>query len=227
MVSKKHETWSDIARRIAHEIKNPLTPIQLSSERLEKKLKKADLKNKDIDECLQIIRRQVNEIGLLVDEFSNFARLPEPDLSNNDIFKTIVNAVDDIKINYPQIKFINELHASKFSINMDHSQIIRVFKNIILNAAHSIEEDNQTEGAITFKSAFMENFLYISIIDNGVGLKYEKDDLVKPYFTTKKKVGGTGLGLAIVEDVINSHGGNIQLGKSKLGGLQVKINLPF
>ena len=86
LVSKKHETWSDIARRIAHEIKNPLTPIQLSSERLEKKLKNADLNNKDIDECLQIIRRQVNEIGLLVDEFSNFARLPEPDLSKNDIF---------------------------------------------------------------------------------------------------------------------------------------------
>ena len=227
LVSKKHETWSDIARRIAHEIKNPLTPIQLSSERLEKKLKKADLKNKDIDECLQIIRRQVNEIGLLVDEFSNFARLPEPDLSNNDIFKTIVNAVDDIKINYPQIKFINELHASKFSINMDHSQIIRVFKNIILNAAHSIEEDNQTEGAITFKSAFMENFLYISIIDNGVGLKYEKDDLVKPYFTTKKKVGGTGLGLAIVEKILFDHHAEFTINNRSDNKKGVEVEIKF
>ena len=227
LVSKKHETWSDIARRIAHEIKNPLTPIQLSSERLEKKLKNADLNNKDIDECLQIIRRQVNEIGLLVDEFSNFARLPEPDLSKNDIFETIVNAVDDIKMNYPQIKFINELHASKFSINMDHSQIIRVFKNIILNAAHSIEEINQVEGSITYKSAVKENFLCISIIDNGVGLKYEKDDLVKPYFTTKKKVGGTGLGLAIVEKILFDHHAEFTINNRSDNKKGVEVEIKF
>ena len=110
---------------------------------------------------------------------------------------------------------------------MDHSQIIRVFKNIILNAAHSIEEINQVEGSITYRSAVKENFLCISIIDNGVGLKYEKEDLVKPYFTTKKKVGGTGLGLAIVEKILFDHHAEFAINNRSDNKKGVEVEIKF
>ena len=104
IVSKKHETWSDIARRIAHEIKNPLTPIQLSAERLEKKTMGLNIENNEINECIDTIRRQVNEIGYLVDEFSSFARLPDPDLKNNNIANTMLEVVSDYKNDNKNIK---------------------------------------------------------------------------------------------------------------------------
>ena len=100
LISEKHETWSDIARKIAHEIKNPLTPIQLSSERLEKKIKNTAIDNNEITDCIDTIRRQVNEIGYLVDEFSNFARLPNPILEKQDIYEIIINIVNDYRDNY-------------------------------------------------------------------------------------------------------------------------------
>ena len=225
IVSKKHETWSDIARRIAHEIKNPLTPIQLSAERLEKKTMRLDIKNSEINECIETIRRQVNEIGYLVDEFSSFARLPNPDLKNSNISNIISKVVSDYENNNKSIKFINKLHSDQINLNIDNSQISRVFQNLIVNSIHSISESKKNDGEIIYLSNEIDSNVVISLIDNGVGLKYEKDELIKPYFTTKKKIGGSGLGLAIVEKILFDHHADFLLENRNDGkvGAEVKI----
>ena len=225
LISKKHETWSDIARRIAHEIKNPLTPIQLSSERLEKKLKDNQNDNKEIGECIETIRRQVNEIGLLVDEFSNFARLPEPKLETVNIASIIGEVINDYKNNYNQIIFDHDLEGKSFKLKIDNSQISRVFKNLIINSIHSIQEKKIDDGNICIKLFIINNYLNILILDNGIGLKYEKEDLMKPYFTTKKKMGGSGLGLAIVEKILFDHNADFTIENRNDGfeGVQVEI----
>ncbi len=225
IVAKKHETWSDIARRIAHEIKNPLTPIQLSAERLERKAKGLNIKNNEIDECIETIRRQVNEIGYLVDEFSSFARLPNPNLKNNNISTIMTEVVSDYENNNTNIKFINRLHSSQININIDNSQISRVFQNLIVNSIHSINESKKKDGEIIYSSSEIDDNIIISIIDNGAGFKYEKEELIKPYFTTKKKVGGSGLGLAIVEKILFDHHADFMLANRNDGkaGAEVKI----
>ena len=205
IISKKYETWSDIARRIAHEIKNPLTPIQLSSERLEKKIKIADIDNHEINECLNTIRRQVNEIGYLVDEFSNFARLPEPKLENTNITLVIKDVINDYKSNYKNINFETNFKDKIVNLNIDKSQISRVFQNLIINSIHSINEKERSEGNIFIQLCTENNFFNVKILDDGVGLKFEKDEIIKPYFTTKKRKGGSGLGLAIVEKILFDH----------------------
>ena len=225
LVSKKHETWSDIARRIAHEIKNPLTPIQLSAERLEKKTKELKSENKEINECIETIRRQVNEIGYLVDEFSNFARLPNPNFKNKNVFDTLSALISDYELNNKNIKFTNKLHSKKIMLNIDNSQISRVFQNIIVNSIHSIQVTKISNGEIIYGSYENEDNVVIFFIDNGIGLKYEKDELVKPYFTTKKKIGGSGLGLAIVEKILFDHHADFQLANrnDEEKGAEVKI----
>ena len=225
IISKKHETWSDIARRIAHEIKNPLTPIQLSSERLEKKIKIANIESKEINECLNTIRRQVNEIGYLVDEFSSFARLPEPKLIQTNVTDIINDITNDYKNNYKNINFKLKLNSSSIQLKVDKSQISRVFQNLIMNAIHSIEEKNNSNGEILIKSNLTSNNFIIYIIDNGIGLKYEKDELIKPYFTTKKKIGGSGLGLAIVEKILFDHSADFSIENryDNTEGAQVEI----
>ncbi len=225
IISKKHETWSDIARRIAHEIKNPLTPIQLSSERLEKKIKIANIENKEINECLNTIRRQVNEIGYLVDEFSSFARLPEPKLIQTNVTDIINDITNDYKNNYKNINFKLRLNDNSIQLKVDKSQISRVFQNLIMNAIHSIEEKNNSNGEILIKSNLTNNNFIIYIIDNGIGLKYEKDELIKPYFTTKKKTGGSGLGLAIVEKILFDHNADFSIENryDNTEGAQVEI----
>ena len=225
IVSKKHETWSDIARRIAHEIKNPLTPIQLSAERLEKKTMRLNIKNNEINECIETIRRQVNEIGHLVDEFSSFARLPNPDLKNNNITTIISEVISDYEKNNKSIKYINKLHSGQINLSIDNSQISRVFQNLIVNSIHSINESKKNKGEIIYSSYEIDNNVVISLIDNGGGIKYEKEELIKPYFTTKKKIGGTGLGLAIVEKILFDHHADFVIANRNDGidGAEVKI----
>ena len=204
IIAKKHETWSDIARKIAHEIKNPLTPIQLSSERLEKKLENID-KNNEVFDCIKTIRRQVNEIGLLVDEFSNFARLPNPNFNSFNIIKIIDECIFDYQANYNNINFIKDYEFTNFELDIDKSQMIRVFQNLLKNSIESIEENKVTQGEIICRISKDHNFLNISILDNGTGIKFVTDELIKPYFTTKKRIGGSGLGLAIVEKILFDH----------------------
>ncbi len=227
LISEKHETWSDIARKIAHEIKNPLTPIQLSSERLEKKIKNTAIDNNEITDCINTIRRQVNEIGYLVDEFSNFARLPNPILEKQDIYEIIINIVNDYKNNYKMIDFEYNFERNKHEILIDKSQISRVFQNLIINSIHSIQEANISAGKINVESSVTKNYLNILILDNGVGLKYEKNELIKPYFTTKKRRGGSGLGLAIVEKILFDHNADFFIENRNDGTEGAKVEIKF
>ena len=213
-IAKKHETWSDIARRIAHEIKNPLTPIQLSSERLLKKIKNTpNYNDKEIHECVNSITRQVSEIGLLVDEFSNFARLPNPEFRDLNIYSLLNDCITDIKNNYNNIDFDLIHENDKFILKCDKNQIIRAIHNILINSINSINEfvDNKSKGNIVCKTILEDNIFIIQIVDNGSGLKYDKDELIKPYFTTRKKTGGTGLGLSIVEKILSDHNADFEL----------------
>ena len=227
LISEKHETWSDIARKIAHEIKNPLTPIQLSSERLEKKINNTGIANNEISECLDTIRRQVNEIGYLVDEFSNFARLPNPILEKQDIHEIIIDIVNDYKNNYKMIDFELNFETNKFEMLIDKSQISRVFQNLIVNSIHAIQEKNESTGKINLKSTISNNNLNILILDNGIGLKYKKNELIKPYFTTKKRKGGSGLGLAIVEKILFDHNADFFIDNRDDGIEGAKIEIKF
>ena len=227
LISEKHETWSDIARKIAHEIKNPLTPIQLSSERLEKKIKNTAIDNNEITDCIDTIRRQVNEIGYLVDEFSNFARLPNPILEKQDIYEIIIDIVNDYKNNYKMIDFEYNFERNKYEMLIDKSQISRVFQNLIINSIHSIQEANVSVGKINVESSVTNNYLNILILDNGVGLKYEKNELIKPYFTTKKRRGGSGLGLAIVEKILFDHNAEFFIENRNDGTEGAKVEIKF
>ncbi len=227
LISEKHETWSDIARKIAHEIKNPLTPIQLSSERLEKKIKNTKMDSNEITDCIDTIRRQVNEIGYLVDEFSNFARLPNPILEKQDIYEIINDIVNDYKNNYKMIDFEYNFPRNKCEMLIDKSQISRVFQNLIINSIHSIQEANVSVGKINVESSITDNYLNILILDNGVGLKYEKNELIKPYFTTKKRKGGSGLGLAIVEKILFDHNAEFFIENRNDGIEGAKVEIKF
>ena len=227
LISEKHETWSDIARKIAHEIKNPLTPIQLSSERLEKKIKNTAIDNNEITDCIDTIRRQVNEIGYLVDEFSNFARLPNPILEKQDIYEIIINIVNDYRDNYKMIDFEYNFSSNKYEMLIDKSQISRVFQNLIINSIHSIQEANVSAGKIIVESSVTNDYLNILILDNGVGLKYEKNELIKPYFTTKKRRGGSGLGLAIVEKILFDHNAEFFIENRNDGTDGAKVEIKF
>ena len=227
LISEKHETWSDIARKIAHEIKNPLTPIQLSSERLEKKIKNTAIDNNEITDCIDTIRRQVNEIGYLVDEFSNFARLPNPILEKQDIYEIIINIVNDYRDNYKMIDFEYNFSRNKYEMLIDKSQISRVFQNLIINSIHSIQEANVSVGKIIVESSVTNDYLNILILDNGVGLKYEKNELIKPYFTTKKRRGGSGLGLAIVEKILFDHNAEFFIENRNDGTEGAKVDIKF
>ena len=225
LISKKHETWSDIARRIAHEIKNPLTPIQLSSDRLEKKLKDFSIEQAEIFECVSTIRRQVNEIGYLVDEFSNFARLPMPKLNEENIHLILREVIKDYRNNYTNILFEENYCNDNFHLKVDRSQILRALKNIIINSIHSIEENNNEKGLISITTKSCKKYLKIILQDNGRGLKFTRDELIKPYFTTKKKIGGTGLGLAIVEKILFDHNADFSIDnrEDKISGALVEI----
>ena len=223
VIAKKYETWSDMSRKIAHEIKNPLTPIQLSSERL-LKLIKTNQNDPEIKDCIETITRQVDEIGHLVNEFSNFARLPEPKFDKieiNNLLKQIINSFNT----YKNIKINTTLIKSEFFINADISQINRAFQNLILNAINSIEESKVEKGIIDVKSYVDDNKYIVLILDNGIGLKHEKDEILKPYFTTRKKSGGTGLGLSIVEKILFDHKADFEIinRSDGINGAEVKI----
>ncbi len=213
-ISQKHEAWSDVARKIAHEIKNPLTPIKLSIDRLKNKTDKGiNISESEVIETMDTINRQVDDIKNLVDEFSNFARMPAPNMKKCNIKDIVDNAVSlfDLKSNNVVIDL--DKKSLDYYIKCDESQINRVFNNLIINSIHSIESKykNVPGGSIYIDGSLKDKFLKIKIFDNGQGLAYKEEDLLKPYFSTKEKNIGTGLGLSIVEKIISEHGGNFHI----------------
>ena len=219
--AQKHAAWSSVARYMAHEIKNPLTPIKLSAQRLEN-LSNNLQKNKSIlINCTDTIKRQVNNIQTLVTEFSNFARMPVSEFKTVKLNTIIETQINSIAILDSKIKIINENSFKDLKIKCDKNQIGRVFLNILKNSYESISKKNKQ---IKVEVVKMKNQVTINFEDNGSGFPENRDKLFEPYITNKKN--GTGLGLAICKKIIEDHSGEISLLNShKLGGACVRIKL--
>jgi len=228
LITERYEAWETVARKLAHEIKNPLTPIQLSIDSLREKYKdKLGHENKDFEKYLETINRQIKDIEKLVNEFSNFARMPRPILKKIDIIKLINKSLDFIKLTSKNSINLVKKTNNQF-INGDEDQLNRVFINLIKNSEESISEhlqkDPNFKGNIDIEIAANNDYIVIRIIDNGTGITDAKKAMT-PYFTTKNT--GTGLGLPIVTKIINEHSGNflIRNRQDKKGAL-VTITLP-
>ena len=223
MFAQKQAAWSNIARYLAHEIKNPLTPINLSAQRLQSSSRKRKLTTSIIENCTDTIVRQVNDIKKLVTEFSEFARMPECIFVKLDVIKLIFQQIDNQKIINQNIKFKIKNTLKSLIIECDSSRINRLFINIIKNAVESIA--SQKKKIIFIEISTKKSKFNVKIEDNGVGFPPEKEKLFEPYITNKKD--GTGLGLSICKKIIEEHQGEISLYKSiKLGGAGVDIKLP-
>ncbi len=212
ILAEKHAAWSDIARKIAHEVKNPLTPIKLSAERIEKKYKNNDFENDDIKALTSTISRQVDDIGKLIDEFSSFARMPEPEMKLDNLSKCLQESYILFSNSHKNIKFKIELQDKDIYFQFDKFQLTQTFNNLIKNAVESVEKIPNP--SITVNLRIQNNKIFIEIIDNGVGISKETaGKIFEPYFTTKNK--GTGLGLSIVKKIIEDHNGKIRIEKNK------------
>jgi len=229
ITNERHEAWESLARKLAHEIKNPLTPIQLTVDRLKTKYSnKLELGQKeDFEKNLKIIGKQIKQIENLVNEFSDFARMPKPILKYNDLVILVKDNINLLKALDDSIIISFNKHSDKVLFRSDSEQLSRVIFNLIKNSIESIQEKKQNilnyKGIIEIE--LVNNDIYIELIikDNGLGFGIFKDnikDILNPYFTTKKK--GTGLGLAIVNKIINDHQGVLSFG-SLDGGAQIQV----
>ena len=227
LVAERYSAWESVARKLAHEIKNPLTPIQLSIDRLQEKYSpKIDDNKEEFIKYLETINRQIKDIENLVNEFSSFARMPNPIIKAMDLSKVIERSVDfysmsgNIKINFNS-------YNNNFLIKGDEEQLYRVFINLIKNSDESISEkkhkNKEFEGKIDIEINKNNDYIEVKLSDNGVGISDTKQ-VMTPYFTTKTK--GTGLGLPIVNKIINEHKGEITLSNRKNGGVEILISLP-
>ncbi|MDC1212393.1 ATP-binding protein [Pelagibacteraceae bacterium] len=227
LTTERYEAWETVARKLAHEIKNPLTPIQLSIDSLrEKYKKKLNNEGPEFDKYLETINRQVKDIEKLVNEFSNFARMPRPLLKKIDIVKIINKSLDFIKMTSKNSINLLENTKNKF-IKGDEDQLNRVFINLIKNSEESflekISKEPHFKGNIDIEIDDNNDYIIIRLTDNGTGITDAKKAMT-PYFTTKKT--GTGLGLPIVTKIINEHSGNFSI-KNKSNGIGTEIKISF
>ena len=230
IIKERHEAWENLARKLAHEIKNPLTPIQLTIDRLKSKYseKIADHEKDDFSKSLLIIGKQIKQIENLVNEFSDFARMPKPILKDNNLIPLLKDNINLIKELDRSISINLNINKEDIILNSDNEQLSRAFFNIIKNSFESIQEkrSNTHDFKGKIEISLNDNISNINfiIIDNGLGFGVFKNnikDILNPYFTTKKK--GTGLGLAIVNKIINDHNGSIDF-IPIVNGAKIKIN---
>ena len=212
--AQRTSAWADVARRIAHEIKNPLTPIQLSAERIRRKFGKVITEDKAVfEQCTETIVRQVDDVRRMVDEFSRFARMPKPVIEGEDVADTVRQAVFLMRVGHPEIDVQAEIKEEPMRAQFDRRLISQALTNIIKNATEAIEAvppEQLGRGRIDVIAAREGDDIVIDVIDNGIGLpKVSRARLLEPYVTTREK--GTGLGLAIVGRVLEDHGGRIEL----------------
>jgi len=228
LMTERYEAWESVARKLAHEIKNPLTPIQLSIDSLREKYKSRLVdEGKNFEKYLETINRQIKDIEKLVNEFSNFARMPRPILKKIDIIQLINKSLDLTKLSSKNsINLFSEL--KKQYIKGDVDQLNRVFINLIKNSEESISEklqkDPNFKGNIDIEIVANNDYIIIRLTDNGTGITDAKKAMT-PYFTTKRT--GTGLGLPIVTKIINEHSGNFSIkNRRDKQGVVITIILP-
>jgi two-component system, NtrC family, nitrogen regulation sensor histidine kinase NtrY len=214
VAAQRNSAWADVARRIAHEIKNPLTPIQLSAERLRRKYGALIKDDAAIfQQCTDTIVRQVDDIKRMVDEFSRFARMPKPVMAADDVADTVRQVVFLLRVGHPDIEIEAEFAEDQMPARFDRRLISQALTNIIKNAAEAIAAVPQAElgrGRIRVSVMREGHDIIIDVVDNGIGLpKENRSRLLEPYVTTREK--GTGLGLAIVGRILEDHGGHIEL----------------
>ena len=212
--AQRTSAWGDVARRIAHEIKNPLTPIQLSAERIRRKFGRVITEDKAIfEQCTDTIVRQVDDIRRMVDEFSRFARMPKPVMEGEDVADTVRQVVFLMRVGHAEIDIETVIRDEPMRAQFDRRLISQALTNIIKNATEAIEAvpaETLGKGRIEVIAAREGDDIVIDVIDNGIGLpKVSRSRLLEPYVTTREK--GTGLGLAIVGRVLEDHGGAIEL----------------
>ncbi len=216
VTAQRMAAWGDVARRIAHEIKNPLTPIRLSAERLKRKF--APLAGEEaaaLEQYTDVIVRQTNDLRRIVDEFSRFARMPEPERRRHDLARLVRDAVTLQESGQPGVRIVSEIPAGEVLAEVDDTMIGQALTNLIKNAGEAIEAkrengiDDGQEPEIRVKMAVEGDEAVITIADNGIGLPEDRARLFEPYVTTR--AGGTGLGLPIVRKIIEEHGGSLQL----------------
>ena len=234
--AQRSSAWADVARRIAHEIKNPLTPIQLSAERIRRRFGRVITEDREIfDQCTQTIIRQVGDIGRMVDEFSAFARMPKPDMQTIDLRESLREASFLIEVSRADINFTREFGSEPLTGTFDARLLSQAFGNLIKNAAEAIEATERDgngagDGAILIRASRNGSDIVVDVIDNGKGLPREnRQRLLEPYTTTREK--GTGLGLAIVKKIAEDHGGRLELHDAPADfhggrGAMIRIVLP-
>ena len=236
--AQRMAAWGDVARRIAHEIKNPLTPIQLSAERIKRKFSRelAEADASKLSELTDVIVRQTNDLRRIVDEFSKFARMPEPERRAEDLCTLLSRAITLQKAGQPDVRFDVDLGGEPLEGQYDATMIGQALTNLIKNAGEAIETRLEDLGGdivpqIKISAQRVDNDAEISISDNGIGLPEDRAKLFEPYVTTRDK--GTGLGLPIVKKIIEEHGGSLKLedaalfeGESHHGAMAL-IRLPL
>lgn len=236
--AQRMAAWGDVARRIAHEIKNPLTPIQLSAERIRRKFSpKVGEFSDDLEQMTDVIIRQTGDLRRIVDEFSKFARMPEPDRKTHDLAKLVRDAVVLQRLGQPDVDITLVAPDAELMAEFDDTMISQAMTNLIKNAGEAIEtliskgapDDLVPQVVVTL--AEHEGMARITIADNGIGLPEDRARLFEPYVTTRSE--GTGLGLPIVKKIIEEHGGTLQLenapvfeGQSHFGAMAL-IKLPL
>lgn len=212
--AQRTSAWADVARRIAHEIKNPLTPIQLSAERIKRKYGKVIVEDREVfEQCTNTIVRQVDDIRRMVDEFSSFARMPKPAPDREDLADVLRQTLFMMRVGHGEVEFVDRLPSEPLIARFDRRLVGQAVQNILKNAAEATEGQGPTgEAARVELSAVVddEDRVVIEVTDNGRGFPTEnRQRLLEPYMTTRES--GTGLGLAIVAKIFEEHGGGIEL----------------
>lgn len=228
LLDQRQAAWSDVARRIAHEIKNPLTPIQLATERLRRRYRKQIAVDGELfDELTATIVRQVGDLRKMVDEFSSFARLPKPVFRPEDAFDLVRQALFLQEVAHPEIGYdLTGDIDQPVLIECDRHQFGQAMTNVLKNAAEAIEARQREagpdyRGRIAVSLAVDEHALAVTVADNGIGLPKDRERIVEPYVTTREK--GTGLGLAIVNKIVEEHGGDMIFSPRPEGGTSVTL----
>ncbi|MEC8724899.1 MAG: PAS domain-containing sensor histidine kinase [Pseudomonadota bacterium] len=234
MAAQRKAAWSDVARRIAHEMKNPLTPIQLSAERLRRKyLAEVKTDPDTFANCTDTIIRQVGDIGRMVDEFSSFARMPRPVMSSINLVSVCREALVLPRSAHSKIRFEAKVPDKPIWISGDSRQLSQVMTNLVQNAIDAIESRRRNakagdifEGSIEVRAYINEAEAIVEVLDNGKGLPLEsRERLTEPYVTTRAK--GTGLGLAIVKTILEDHGARLKLEDRIGAGAHIEVRFPI